>query len=202
MLNECISISNGYFEIIKSLLPWHAVTQIPHIIATISKNIPLDDYIVTDGMYIHKTAIIENSALLKAPLYIGPDCFVGSNACLRNGAILVKNVKVGIGCEIKSSILFDGSAVAHFNFIGDSIVGCHVNFEAGSIIANHYNERPDKTIFVLWNGAAINTNSEKFGALIGDHSKIGANAVVSPGTILPKHSIVKRLELVEQLPNH
>jgi hypothetical protein len=38
----------------------------------------------------------------------------------------------------------------------------------------------------------------KFGALVGDHSKIGANAVLSPGTILLPESVVRRLELVEQ----
>jgi acetyltransferase-like isoleucine patch superfamily enzyme len=35
--------------------------------------------------------------------------------------------------------------------------------------------------------------------LIGDHTKIGANAVLSPGTLLAKKSIVKRLEFVEQI---
>jgi acetyltransferase-like isoleucine patch superfamily enzyme len=38
----------------------------------------------------------------------------------------------------------------------------------------------------------------KFGALVGDHSKIGANAVLSPGTILEPQTTVKRLELIEQ----
>ncbi|MFH7031624.1 hypothetical protein [Flavobacterium aquidurense] len=34
---------------------------------------------------------------------------------------------------------------------------------------------------------------------MGDNSRIGANAVLSPGTILTKNSIVKRLELIEQV---
>ena len=92
------------------------------------------------------------------------------------------------------------SSIAHFNFIGDSIIGCSVNFEAGSHTANRYNERSDKTIWVTNQFQKINTISEKFGALIGDHSKIGANAILSPGTILAKNSIVKRLELIEQNP--
>jgi tetrahydrodipicolinate N-succinyltransferase len=32
----------------------------------------------------------------------------------------------------------------------------------------------------------------KFGSLVGDRTKIGANAVLSPGTILEPDSIVKR----------
>ena len=96
-------------------------------------------------------------------------------------------------------MIFGYSSIAHFNFIGDSIIGQHVNFEAGSITANHFNEREDKTIFVKSEGVIINTKVQKFGSLVGDYSKIGANAVLSPGTLLDKKSIVKRLELVEQI---
>ena len=152
-----------------------------------------------DGIAIHKTAIIEKNAILKAPLIIGENCFVGSNACLRNGVFLSENVKIGMGVEVKSSIIFDNSSVAHFNFIGDSIIGSNVNFEAGSITANHFNERKDKEIFVKINEEIINTKIEKFGALVGDFSKIGANAVLTPGTILMKNTVVKRLELIEQI---
>jgi acetyltransferase-like isoleucine patch superfamily enzyme len=35
--------------------------------------------------------------------------------------------------------------------------------------------------------------------LVGDDSKIGANAVLSPGTILEQNFIVDRLELVKQI---
>jgi acetyltransferase-like isoleucine patch superfamily enzyme len=74
-----------------------------------------------------------------------------------------------------------------------------VNLEAGAVIANHYNERVHKEISVLVNGQVFSTGVQKFGALIGDGTRIGANAVSSPGTILPPRSVVKRLELVEQI---
>lgn len=108
-------------------------------------------------------------------------------------------MNIGPSSEIKQSIILDNSAVAHFNYIGNSIIGNNVNFEAGSISANHYNERTDKNIFVIYNDEIISTNCNKFGSLVGDDSRIGANAVLSPGTILEKKSIVKRLELIEQV---
>ncbi|MCS3531573.1 hypothetical protein [Chryseobacterium sp. JUb7] len=74
-----------------------------------------------------------------------------------------------------------------------------MNFEAGSICANHFNEREEKNIFVKYNDHIISTDTNKFGSLVGDNSKIGANAVLSPGTILDKKTIVKRLELIEQV---
>jgi bifunctional N-acetylglucosamine-1-phosphate-uridyltransferase/glucosamine-1-phosphate-acetyltransferase GlmU-like protein len=190
---------NGITAIINQpdKLPWEIIQNINRIIAD---RISLlgDDYVINNDIAIHKTAVIETNVTLKPPVIIGENCFIGANSYLRNGVFLTDNVKIGTGCEIKTSLICSGSAVAHFNFIGDSMIGCRVNFEAGSITANHYNERQDKTIFVMYRSEKISTHVTKFGSLVGDDSKIGANAVLSPGTLLPPKSIVKRLELIEQ----
>lgn len=180
--------------------PWE-ITK--NIITVLEKKITdlNSDYKIENGIALHKSAIVEQGVVLKAPIIISENCFVGANAYLRAGVYLAESVTVGPGCEIKSSFIFPNTTIAHFNFIGDSIIGNHVNFEAGAHTANHFNERTDKRISVYYNGKILETNSEKFGALVGDNSKIGANAVLSPGTILPKNSIVKRLELVEHIKN-
>ena len=182
-----------------ALQPWEITNELKHNLSRYIQELNKDDYIITDGIAIHKTAIIERGVVLKSPVVINENCFVGANAYFREGVFLDKNVKIGPGCEIKGSILLSNSAIAHFNYIGNSIIGKNVNFEAGSIAANHFNERIDKNIFVKYKSEIINTNSQKFGALVGDNSRIGANAVLSPGTILEKNSIVKRLELIEQI---
>ena len=158
-----------------------------------------DDYEISGEVAIHKTAVVETGAILKSPAIVGPDCVVGAHAYFREGVFLDKSVKIGPGCEIKNSIIFSGTAIAHFNYVGNSIIGRNVNFEAGSIAANHYNERENKRISVLYRDEVIDTGVNKFGSLVGDNSRIGANAVLSPGTILEQNSIVKRLELVEQV---
>jgi UDP-N-acetylglucosamine diphosphorylase / glucose-1-phosphate thymidylyltransferase / UDP-N-acetylgalactosamine diphosphorylase / glucosamine-1-phosphate N-acetyltransferase / galactosamine-1-phosphate N-acetyltransferase len=182
------------------LQPWQAIATISDFI---SRNIASIDasYKIRNGIAVHNSAIIETGALLKPPVIIGKNSFIAANACLRGGVYIADGVKIGMGCEIKSSFVFNNSAIAHFNFIGDSIIGNNVNFEAGSITANHFNERTNKEISVLYNGIAIRTGVEKFGSLVGDHTKIGANAVLSPGTILSPGSTIKRLELVDQLQN-
>jgi UDP-N-acetylglucosamine diphosphorylase / glucose-1-phosphate thymidylyltransferase / UDP-N-acetylgalactosamine diphosphorylase / glucosamine-1-phosphate N-acetyltransferase / galactosamine-1-phosphate N-acetyltransferase len=178
--------------------PWEIVQNISAIIT--EKISSLDSsYQFENGNAIHNTAVIEQNVTLKSPVIIGPKCFVGANAYLRGGVWLMESVRIGTGCEIKSCVIFKNSAIAHFNFIGDSIIGNYVNFEAGSVTANHYNERNDKRIFVKYDEGIIETNVHKFGALVGDHSKIGANAVLSPGTILLRGAHVKRLELIEQV---
>ncbi len=178
--------------------PWEIVQNLDLLIQEKIKTLD-SNYSIDKGIAIHKTALIETNVNLKAPLIIGENCFIGANSYLRNGVFLTNNVKIGTGCEIKTSIIFEHSAIAHFNFIGDSIIGVAVNFEAGSVTANHYNERKNKNIFVIHKGIEINTEVRKFGSLIGDRAKIGANAVLSPGTLLDKESIVKRLELIEQI---
>lgn len=189
---------NGFISLINksNKYPWDLTQSINDIIL---ERISLlnDDFVINDNIAIHKTAVIEINVTLKPPIIVGENSFIGANSYLRNGVFLMDNVKIGTGCEIKTSIICPDSAIAHFNFIGDSIIGRRVNFEAGSITANHFNEREDKTIIVAHNSEKINTHITKFGSLVGDDSRIGANAVLSPGTLLPPKSIVKRLELVE-----
>jgi NDP-sugar pyrophosphorylase family protein len=148
---------------------------------------------------IHVESVIEQGAIIKGSIIIEKGCFIGANAYLRGPLYIGSGVIIGPSCEIKQSIILSQSSIAHFNYVGDSIVGSNVNMEAGAVIANHYNERKDKNIFVRFNDEIINTHCEKFGALIGDGAKIGANAVLSPGTLIKINEIVKRLELVEQI---
>jgi len=183
-----------------ALFPWEITSDLTSFL---EKRIPAltenGAYTVKDNIAIHYTAIIERNVTIKGPAIIGPLCHIAANAYLREGIHLVEKVKIGPGCEVKSSIVFGNTALAHFNYIGNSIIGNHVNFEAGAIAANHYNERSDKRIAVMYKDEIIKTSVQKFGTLTGDHTKVGANAVLSPGTILHPDSIVKRLDLIEQV---
>lgn len=180
-------------------LPWEITTELKDILTTLIPQLG-EEYRVQNGIAIHASATVEAGVTLKAPVVIAKDCFIGANAYFRDGVFLDESVKIGPGCEIKSSIICSNSAIAHFNYVGNSIIGHGVNLEAGAVVANHYNEREDKMIKVIHGERIIETGVIKFGTLIGDHSKIGANAVLSPGTILNKHSIIGRLQLVEQIP--
>ncbi|MBN8843401.1 MAG: transferase [Sphingomonadales bacterium] len=154
-------------------------------------------YAIDDGVARHRSATVEVGALIKGPAIIGENCFVAAGALLRGGTYLDADCIIGPGSELKSSFLFNGTKLAHFNFFGDSVIGADVNLEAGSIVANYRNEMADKTIRI----GAIDTGVTKFGALIGDHARIGANAVIAPGAIIRCGQIIRRLELVDQHPD-
>jgi NDP-sugar pyrophosphorylase family protein len=178
--------------------PWHLPSVAERVIVQKAKLLS-SEYRQSGSAYIHHSATIEPHVTMKGTIIIGPGCFIGAHAYLRGGVFLDEGVVIGPGCEVKSSFLFRKSALAHFNFAGDSIIGESVNMEAGSILANHYNERADKTIRALIDGNVVVLPVIKFGSLIGDGTKIGANAVLSPGTVLPMGSVVRRLELVQQV---
>lgn len=181
-----------------NLQPWEIVDNLDNVLLQNIKTLG-SDYKIENNIAVHKTATIEQGVTLKGTIIISENCFIGAHAYLRGPIFLSNSVTIGPGSEIKQSIVFDRTAVAHFNYIGNSIIGQDINFEAGSLCANHYNERQDKRIFVKHNDQLIDTQTNKFGSLVGDNSKIGANAVLSPGTILEKNTIVKRLELIEQV---
>jgi UDP-N-acetylglucosamine diphosphorylase / glucose-1-phosphate thymidylyltransferase / UDP-N-acetylgalactosamine diphosphorylase / glucosamine-1-phosphate N-acetyltransferase / galactosamine-1-phosphate N-acetyltransferase len=198
VIDDCIKMFSQTFEIQSNWLPWEITQNLRSLLIELIAGLD-GNYKIADGIAIHKTATVEPGAVLKAPLIIGEDCFVGANAYLRGGVYLANSVRIGTGCEIKTSMVFNNSAIAHFNFIGDSMIGSYVNFEAGAITANHYNEREDKIIRVVYNSVIIQTGVTKFGSLVGDHCKVGANAVLSPGTLLLSNTIVKRLQLIDQV---
>lgn len=156
------------------------------------------DYRGIEGAAIHGSATIELGAIIKGPAVIGPNCYVAANSLTRGGCWLDARCIIGPGAELKSSFLFAGTKLAHLNFVGDSVLGADVNIEAGAMMANYRNEWSDKRIHFQRDGARIETGVDKFGALVGDHVRIGANAVIAPGAAIAPNTIVPRLSLVDQ----
>jgi NDP-sugar pyrophosphorylase family protein len=180
--------------------PWNISPRLDELLRSQIAVLNKQEYNIRDTIAIHNTSRVEDNVIIKGPTIIAANCFVAAHAYLRGGVLLGERVTIGPGCEVKSSIILSDSTLAHFNFVGDSLLGSFVNLEAGAVIANHYNERKLKTISVMVGDECLTIDAQKFGALLGDFTKIGANAVLSPGTILHPFSVVKRLALVEQCP--
>jgi NDP-sugar pyrophosphorylase family protein len=183
-----------------ALAPWALVEQLPGLIAALVDRATADHVLHGPGVAVHRSAIVEPGAVLKGPAMIGPRCFVAAGAYVRGGCWLDEDCILGPGAELKTSLMFAGSKLAHFNFVGDSVLGSGVNIEAGAIIANYRNEQDDKEIRLRIDGRIVATGVHKFGALAGDGVRIGANAVVAPGAILAPGRVVPRLSLVDQSP--
>jgi UDP-N-acetylglucosamine diphosphorylase / glucose-1-phosphate thymidylyltransferase / UDP-N-acetylgalactosamine diphosphorylase / glucosamine-1-phosphate N-acetyltransferase / galactosamine-1-phosphate N-acetyltransferase len=176
----------------KHLPPWELVAHAPRIVRELLATLSAADYRIDNEVAVHRGATVEAGAVLKGPLIVGAGCFIAAGAYLRGGCWLDADCIVGPGTELKSSFMFARAKLAHFNFVGDSILGADVNLEAGSIVCNYRNERADKQIRVRVGGALVGTGRQKFGALLGDGCRIGANAVLAPGALLLPGTVVGR----------
>jgi UDP-N-acetylglucosamine diphosphorylase / glucose-1-phosphate thymidylyltransferase / UDP-N-acetylgalactosamine diphosphorylase / glucosamine-1-phosphate N-acetyltransferase / galactosamine-1-phosphate N-acetyltransferase len=199
MLEEFIATAFEEFSALRNFdFPWLMTESTLELVRAC---IPLlgDEYRIEGELAVHHSANLEPSAIIRGPAIIGPGASVGVNAYLREGVFLGAHSRIGPICEVKSSFVFSNSSIAHLNYVGHSLIGSRVNLEAGAVTAVHFNEREDKSIHARWMGEFILTNLEKFGAVIGDDCKLGANSVTMPGTILKPGRIVARLGLVDQL---
>jgi NDP-sugar pyrophosphorylase family protein len=95
---------------------------------------------------------------------------------------------MGNSCEFKNSILFNEAQVPHFNYVGDSILGFRAHLGAGVILSNV--KLDHREISVAASEGPIATGLSKFGAIIGDRTEIGCNAVINPGSVLGRDCIV------------
>jgi NDP-sugar pyrophosphorylase family protein len=143
---------------------------------------------ISNQVYIGPGTVVEPGAVIKGPAWIGKNCEI------RTGAYIRENVVVGDGCvlgnssEFKNSILFNGCQVPHFNYVGDSILGHRVHLAAGVILSNlklHANE-----VVIRHEGKNYHTGLRKLGAIVGDYSEVGCNAVLNPGSILGRESLI------------
>lgn len=188
-------LSSPFAEI--NMDPWLIVRNADEVVGNALQRLN-DDFVRDEGFAIHRTARIEAGVILKGAGIIGARSFVASGSYLRGGAYIAEDCIVGPNSELKSSFMFAGSKIAHLNFVGDSIIGSGVNIEAGAIIANYRNEFADKQIRILSDGLVLDTGVDKFGALVGDHVRIGANSVVAPGAVILPETKIGRLQLVDQ----
>lgn len=178
-----------------STYPWEALPKIEQYITSLFKEKKLvGNYQEREDVFIGEGTVIQPGVEIVGPAIIGSNCLIGHASLLRNGCIIGDNVHIGHAVEIKHSVLLNGSAAAHLNYIGDSVIGNNVNLSGGSILANF---RLDKQPVMIKTGdERIETGLQKCGAMIGDGANIGVNAVLNPGTVLGKDCIVYPLQLV------
>jgi NDP-sugar pyrophosphorylase family protein len=144
--------------------------------------------VIGDRVFIGEDTVVEPGAYIKGPAWIGPNCRI------RHGAYIRENVIIGAGCvignssEIKNSFLCNNCQIPHFNYVGDSVLGTKVHLAAGVIVSNL--KLDGEFITLRLPQAILATGLRKFGALIGDGTEIGCNAVLNPGSILGRKSLI------------
>ena len=139
-------------------------------------------------VFIGEGTMVEDGAMIKGPAIIGRNCQIRHNAYIREHVIVGDNCVVGNACELKHSFLFNHASAPHFNYVGDSILGHKAHLGAGVKISNV--KLLEGNVLVEVNGKPVDTGLRKFGALIGDGAEVGCNAVLNPGSIIGRASVV------------
>src|SRR6478736_3545817 len=171
---------------------WEALKQIPSYLQFRLKPAVLGDLVgkpfISNAVFIGAGTIIEQGAMLKGPAWIGENCHVRSGCYVRENVIVGDGVVMGNSCEFKNCILCDEAQVPHFNYVGDSILGFRAHLGAGVILSNV--KLDHREISVVAADYTIPTGLTKFGAIIGDRTEIGCNAVLNPGTVIGRDCII------------
>jgi NDP-sugar pyrophosphorylase family protein len=164
--------------------------------------------IVGPDVFIGAGTVVEPGAYIKGPAWIGKNCQIRHGAYIRENAIIGDGSVIGNSCEVKNSLIFNKGEIPHFNYVGDSIVGHRGHLGAGAILSNVKLDRGEIAVVLPEpeegeapaigfgaSGAAkreetVPTGLRKFGAIIGDHTEVGCNSVLSPGSMLGRDCIL------------
>lgn len=170
------------------IYPWEPLLRLENYLSSY-KGVSVDPRLFpgvffqnSESIFVGDGVKIEPGAFIQGPCILEAGSIVRHGAYLRGGVIVGKSCVLGHGTEIKNSIFLNDVSAAHFNYVGNSILGNRVNLGAGVKCANFRLNR--KEIHVIWNGEKIETGMRKLGAIIGDDCSIGCNCVISPGTLL------------------
>lgn len=192
----------GFWQPVK--YPWHLLPLLEHFLSGIGK--PM----------IHKTAKIHPSAVIDGPVVIGEGtrvlphativgpcvigrrCIIGNNALVR-GSSIGDDCVVGYNTEVKGSVLA-GPVWTHMTYLGDSVIGSNVSFGGGSTTGNLRLDEGE--ISSLDGDRAIATGLTKFGTIVGDDCRFGAQVATNPGIKIGRGSFVATaMTLGEDVPD-
>jgi NDP-sugar pyrophosphorylase family protein len=144
---------------------------------------------VSGAVWIHPSVKLPPFCSITGPVYLGEGCEVRPGAYLRGYVIAGKNCVLGNSSEFKNCLLLDGAQVPHFSYVGDSVLGNGAHLGAGVICSNLRLDQHPVPV-VLPDGTRTDSGMRKLGALIGDGAEVGCNAVLNPGSILGRRSLV------------
>ena len=174
---------------------WEAVAEIPDYLSAqlrpANHGSAVGNAYIGDNVFIGEGATIQPGATILGPAWIGKSAVIGAGCFVRENVILGDGVIAGNSSEFKNCLIFDRAEVPHFNYVGDSIVGYRAHLAAGVILSNYRLDHAAVDIPDPHNpGSRVATGLEKFGAVVGDEVEIGCNAVISPGTLIGRNSIL------------
>ena len=178
---------------LSSASPWQWIASITLALEDLSGN--KNDFKCPIGLeiegpvFIHPSVKLPAFGSIRGPVYIAEDCDLRPGVFIRGNVIVGPGSVLGNSCEFKNCLLLENAKVPHFSYVGDSILGNNSHLGAGVICSNLRLDQAEVKVKDFL-GKVHHTGLRKLGAFLGDGSEVGCNAVLNPGTILGRRSIV------------
>jgi len=179
----------GHFA--PSAPPWVWVEAIRAALIDLKPAVPEDrppGVHISGPVYIDPTARLPHVCTIVGPAFIGPETEIRPGAYIRGQVIVGRGCVLGNACEFKNALLLDGVKVPHFSYVGDSVLGNESHLGAGVICSNVRLDECPITLYLP--SGAVDTGLRKLGLMLGDRSEVGCNAVLQPGTLIGRRSLV------------
>ncbi len=148
--------------------------------ANVSHTATLDGIVVIDD-----DVEIDHFSIIKGPVYIGRNTFVGAHSFIRNYTSLEEGSIIGSYTEINRSVIMDKATVGRGSYIGYSILAPQSVIEPGVITKNviHTINEKDQSHEINKN---INKRGEyaKIGCVVSRGSRVKAGTVIEPGAVI------------------
>jgi NDP-sugar pyrophosphorylase family protein len=179
----------GFWQAIK--YPWDVFGLMNHYLKNqepkIDRSAKIAKTAVVEGnVIIGPNVRVFDHAVIKGPAYIGEDSVIATNALVRE-SMIGRNCVVGFATEVTRSY-FNHDVWCHSNYIGDSIIDHNVSFGAGAVLGNlRFDE---KIVKITIKGKRVESGTSKFGAIIGNGSRIGVNVGTNPGVKIGQNCFV------------
>lgn len=144
---------------------------------------------ITGAVHVGKGSVIHPGVVIEGPVIIGENVSVRSHAQIRKMTFLGSDCVVGHGADIKASLCLNSAKIQDGTFVGESILGYSARIGSGAILANRKFNQSDIRVQDS-DGSLISSGHQFLGSILGDYVRIGANCVLSPGTIIGPHTWV------------
>lgn len=161
--------------------PWDILDANESMLSDLEPDIKgdIEDFVtITGPVALGEGSVIRAGTCIEGPCIIGRGCKIGPHAYIRGSTAIGDNCHIGHCTEIKNSVIFPGTKIPHFNYIGDSVIGSGCNFGAGTKIANLRHDHGHVKV------SGRDTGRKKFGAVVGDLVQFGINCSINVGSVI------------------
>lgn len=149
----------------------------------------LDDTIKLNGkVYIGEGTKISKYLIIDGPVYIGNNVDIGPFTWLRPGTVIGDDCSIASHAHLKNCVMMDKSKVANHASLLDSILGSRGRLGGGAETGNRRFDQ--ESVIIKFESEEIDSKLVKYGAIIGEGTRLGGGVFTYPGVTIGKNSFV------------